>query len=335
MGLKSTLPSLIFGNNEAVYHSDSKIYSHQIAKVVPSLQQFSALGNPKNFESKTFFLKLNQLRLIASVATPVFVDTTDFKEINLMIPFVGDNDTLLDAKVYHWQQNGYAILMPNIARSGTSSTRSLLTVDLNPQIIFQTAVSMLGFQNVTMNDLRLYEPRLIPLTYGDISFDLMVRKLCHYIDFVRTTPDMLENLRIDEQFYRLIVMMLIPHKFFTNLTPQTITHYDGRSIVQTLMDYVHETDYQFRTIGDLERFTGLSTRSLQIAFQKQLGITPTQWLRKQNFLNAKRMFETGQGVSVTQVAIECGYTNFSLFAKYYKELFDELPSQTLKNIRRN
>ena len=37
-------------------------------------------------------------------------------------------------------------------------------------------------------------------------------------------------------------------------------------------------------------------------------------------------------ITVTQVAIECGFTNFSLFAKYYKEQFNELPSQTLKNI---
>ncbi|MDD5053017.1 MAG: helix-turn-helix domain-containing protein [Sulfuricurvum sp.] len=333
MRQSSVLPPLIFGNSDAIYHKSAKQYSDNIAKVIPSLQQFNPLGNSKDFESKTYFLKLKKLRLIASATTPVLIDTSDFKEINLMIPFFGENHTLLDGNLYHWKQNQYAILMPNIDRSGTSSTRSMLTIDINPETIYQTAVTMLGIQNVSMADLRLSEPRLIPLKYGEVSFDMMLRKLCGYIDFVRKTPEMIENIGMDEQFFRLIVMMLIPHKFFSYSISQVMSKNDARAIVQTLIDYVHDTGCSFRTIGDLERFTSLSTRSLQIAFQKHIGLTPTQWLRQQIFLNAKNMFESGQGVSVTQVAIECGYTNFSLFAKYYKELFGELPSQTLKNFQ--
>ena len=44
-----------------------------------------------------------------------------------------------------------------------------------------------------------------------------------------------------------------------------------------------------------------------------------------------RLSREGSASSVTDIALECGFTHLSKFAKAYKDRFGELPSQTLKN----
>lgn len=263
----NSLPKLIFGNNRSSQHSDLKSYSDQVAKVVSSLQQFEALTNPAHFQSSTSLLKINQLHIIASASTPVFVSASSFDNISLMIPFYGENHTQLDGKTYHWIHHQYAVLMPNTSRSGTSSTRSMLTIDLNTNILFEMAEVMLGKSKVQLSELRLHEPRLIPLVYGGFSFDMAIRKLCLYTDTLWSSSVSLTHLGIDDQFYRLIVMMLIPEKFFTD-DPLHISPADSKSAMRILCDYTESTHHRFECVADIERFTGLSTRSLQMAFKK-------------------------------------------------------------------
>lgn len=334
MANSSRLPPLILGNNSGMYYNDVKRYSDQYAKVIPSIKQFYAIGEDTTFESKTYLMKINNLSMIANASTPVYMNSTEFEEITLVIPFFGENHTYLDEKQFHWIQSRYAVLMPNVSRRGTSSIRSILSINIQPKIILETAQSMLGADTITLADLRLHEPRLIPLSYGGFSFEIAIRKLCLYTDQINSASGLLEKLRIDEQFYRLIVMMFIPEKFFDSSTIMTMNTHDSKSALMTLQEYVSSANHRFLSLSEIEEFTGLTTRTLQLGFKKYFGITPTQWLRERNLEYARKLILDGYGsVSVTQAAMECGFTNFSLFAKYYREQFGELPSETLQRIK--
>ena len=130
--------------------------------------------------------------------------------------------------------------------------------------------------------------------------------------------------------------MLIPEMFFQNVTSLSkIEAMPSQNILNFLIEYTQDTGHLFMNLTELETFTGLSSRMLQLSFQKTLNITPSQWIKKQKMLHAHRLIVEGKGfITITQIALECGFTNFSLFAKYYREEFKELPSQTMKKISR-
>lgn len=335
MKKKFSLPPLVFGDALAMRHTVTHTYSDQIATIIPSLQHFKSLVKDTDFSSKTYALQINDLKMIASATTPVYMNATEFKEINLMIPFYGENTTTLDGKAYHWAQNEYAVLMPAVSRYGTSTKRSMLTFDLNPERLFATAKVMLGIGNVQLSDLKLHEPRLIPLSYSGFSFVHAIKKLCLYTDQFISHTALINRMQIDEQFYRIIVMMLMPERFFSDATMHVHSSIiDSKQAIQLLIDYVESTSHIFYTLSDIEKFTGLSTRVLQMVFKKHLNTTPTLWLRIHRVNYARKLIIENKGyMSVTTAAVESGFTNFSLFAKYYKEQFRELPSETLQKVK--
>lgn len=335
MKKKISIPSLVLGDSHSAYNTQTELYLDQLSKVIPSLKNFKALDESSLFRSKTYVKQINDLKMIASATTSVYMNATEFKEISLMIPFYGENITTLDGKTLRWAAKAYAVLMPAVSRYGTSTKRSMLTIDLNPTRIFETAKTMLQSEKFQYADLKLYEPRLIPLSYGGFEFDNAIKKLCIYIDQYGSYEHLLKNLGIDEQFYRLIVMMLIPEKFFSDIS----LNFSGKSVdskqaIQMLIEYSNSTSHLFYTLTDLENFTGLSSRVLQMGFKKHLGTTPTEWLRHQKIAYARHLILENKGyMGITAVAMECGFTNFSLFAKYYREQFGELPSETLQKVK--
>lgn len=88
------------------------------------------------------------------------------------------------------------------------------------------------------------------------------------------------------------------------------------------------------TIGlqDMTAISGVSARSLHTGFQQFRNTTPMRYLKEYRLqLSRKRLKEaTDRNESVTDVAMACGFTHLSKFARDYNELFGELPSQTLK-----
>ncbi|RXT54234.1 helix-turn-helix domain-containing protein [Bradyrhizobium betae] len=88
-------------------------------------------------------------------------------------------------------------------------------------------------------------------------------------------------------------------------------------------------------VDDLCRHVGVSRRNLQICFQEAFGVSPSQYLRFAR-LNAVRReliacAATGRRVSIGDVAASWGFWHWSRFAGNYRDLFGELPSQTLQN----
>jgi AraC-like DNA-binding protein len=97
--------------------------------------------------------------------------------------------------------------------------------------------------------------------------------------------------------------------------------------------FIH--DHYRETIGldDLVLAGGVSKRSLHAGFRKYYGVPPMLYLRNVRLDMARlRLTQLGAGdVSVTDVALECGFTHLSKFAAAYKDRFGELPSVTLRN----
>jgi AraC-like DNA-binding protein len=100
--------------------------------------------------------------------------------------------------------------------------------------------------------------------------------------------------------------------------------------VKRAVDFIHaESDAEI-ALEDIVAAAGVSVRSLYEGFRRHCGLSPMAYLRSVRLDRARAaLVRGGSGVSVTDVALACGFNHLSKFAKAYRERFGELPSETL------
>jgi len=101
--------------------------------------------------------------------------------------------------------------------------------------------------------------------------------------------------------------------------------------VKKALEYIQAFAAELPDINTLCRVASLSERSLQYGFQDHLGMTPVQYLRIVRLNAARRQLQqTSKGQQkVSDVALQWGFLELGRFARDYKQLFLELPSETL------
>jgi AraC-like DNA-binding protein len=77
---------------------------------------------------------------------------------------------------------------------------------------------------------------------------------------------------------------------------------------------------------------GVSSRTLRVAFQEQLGVSPTRYLLLRRMCMARRALQQAdpRTTRVTDIATVLGFWELGRFAVRYREIFGEPPSSTLK-----
>lgn len=85
-------------------------------------------------------------------------------------------------------------------------------------------------------------------------------------------------------------------------------------------------------VTDLCAAVGVSGRVLRYAFERELGVTPKQYLTTRRLNEARRaLLAASPGeTTVTDVAYGVGFTHLTRFAACYRGMFGEPPSQTLR-----
>jgi AraC family transcriptional regulator, ethanolamine operon transcriptional activator len=86
------------------------------------------------------------------------------------------------------------------------------------------------------------------------------------------------------------------------------------------------------SVSEMCQLTGVSERTLQLAFQDIHAVSPKRYLRTLRLNAARRKLRRCEG-SVTEIAASLGFFHFARFATEYRELFDQLPSETLRQAR--
>jgi len=89
-------------------------------------------------------------------------------------------------------------------------------------------------------------------------------------------------------------------------------------------------------LAALARIAGVPPRTLETHFLRFLGTTPLGWVRQARLTHARRaLLASGGRATVSDVAVGCGFDQLGRFAAQYCRRFGELPSETLRRIRRS
>lgn len=104
--------------------------------------------------------------------------------------------------------------------------------------------------------------------------------------------------------------------------------------VRAVEDYISANWDQPIDILKLVEVTGTSARSIFQAFARTRGYSPKVFLKRTRLAHARGRLQSGDpDVSVTAIALSCGFSNLGHFARDYRTFFGELPSETLARQR--
>lgn len=100
--------------------------------------------------------------------------------------------------------------------------------------------------------------------------------------------------------------------------------------VRRAIAYMEAHAHEPITVDDVAEAAGISTRGLQYAFRRALGVTPTEYLRNERLARAHAELQEGTGMPVAEVARRWGFASPSRFAKHYRATYGRSPRQTLR-----
>ncbi len=100
------------------------------------------------------------------------------------------------------------------------------------------------------------------------------------------------------------------------------------NLVRAVEDLHCSGDNMVLSVPELCLHLGVSRRTLERAFQRVLDMSPCQYLMLYRLCRAREDLAKGEG-TVSSIAMTYGFYELGRFSGKYKELFDELPSETL------
>lgn len=103
--------------------------------------------------------------------------------------------------------------------------------------------------------------------------------------------------------------------------------------VRVCEDYIHANSSEPVTLLDLSRVSGMTSRSLVNAFEAATGFAPVDYLKRVRLSGVRRalLLADEKVATITEVATSWGFWHLGHFARNYRKMFGETPSQTLLN----
>jgi len=163
----------------------------------------------------------------------------------------------------------------------------------------------------------------------------IVHWLRHLANMMRsdgTDPALLGNSRVVRDIERTLVTMLLTG-LRHSLSDEFERHNAGIApyYVKRAEAYIREKARDELTVDDIAAAAGVSPRSLFYGFKRWRKTTPMAYVRDVRLDWARKELEKARtdGGTVSEAAMNSGFTNFSQFSRIYKARFGESPSVTL------
>jgi AraC-like DNA-binding protein len=108
-------------------------------------------------------------------------------------------------------------------------------------------------------------------------------------------------------------------------------------IVRQAVDILVSDVYAEKTVTDLAADIGVSMRSLELGFRREFDCTPHAYIQRFRLQRARDLLyaaRSGDGTTVTEVAVRSGFNHTGRFASLYRRTYGVNPSETLRDCGR-
>ena len=102
----------------------------------------------------------------------------------------------------------------------------------------------------------------------------------------------------------------------------------GLRVVRSAEEYMASRLGDALRMGAVAAHVGVSIRTLQESFRHRRRYGPQEFLTQRRLETAHTMLRTAEGMSVTSIALQCGFAHSSHFGAAYRRRYGETPSGT-------
>lgn len=300
-------------------------YSNSLEYIIPdsevkSIEQsdrFQSVG--EGVISKGFFLGRNLTKKIAEI------QVRDFNSFIFSIPLKGHYSTQLSHKHFHDNTPVSGSLF-----SPTDSIQYLTDAGAVDDILLIVEYDQLepilkrNFHLQNINEAAYLIEKRNPKVQA--LHDLIVYNL----NVLRIYPDLGESLHFTASI-KEIAKILFAELIADSLNAKSRSNGSPDSFILKKAEELMEANPErYFGIQEIAYQINTSPRNLQLAFQKHKGQTPMQFLRERKLHKARSLLiSNDSAMPIKSIAYYSGFVSGSSFSKYYKDLFGELPSETL------
>jgi len=111
--------------------------------------------------------------------------------------------------------------------------------------------------------------------------------------------------------------------------PESQRHYfsENDQRLRIMMKFVNGNFSRRLALSDISGSAYISDRECQRIFKKELGVSPIEYLTEVRLERARQMLSAG-GQSITEIAVNCGFSDASYFGRVYREHYGTSPSDS-------
>ncbi|ABQ67337.1 AraC family transcriptional regulator [Rhizorhabdus wittichii] len=203
---------------------------------------------------------------------------------------------------------------------------------------FTVKMSKCGIEAVLAQELG-FRPRELHFSAQPVrlqgpaaAFAHLVRTICDDLDSGIAGFTHARACGTVEEALQRLLLAAVPHNYseLFDAPPSSPAPY----YVRRVEDYIREHSRDPISLEEMIAVSGVSARSLHAGFRRFRDTTPMVYLKNHRLDLAHRQLKIAadDGLSVTEVALACGFTHLSKFARDYLDRFGERPSATLKRM---
>lgn len=328
------LPPLPFGDGVSRIRRDTAVCDRAMSVVLPSLRSCEALGDRRLLRQRVAAVELGGVSIVACASSPLVIRTGPHDRTLLLVPCHGGFTLRCGTASWDARAGVQAIVIRGRDRPlelVARSTWSALILGVDLPGLEDAARSIVPANARQRAVAALDRDQTLPLERGDVSFDAVFRRLAGVLDAGATCPGFLARCGVDGAILRTLAMAMLPSGM-TGMAAGTARPDGDAARVGAVCEYIRSHLGEPLALGDLERVYGLGARSLQIAFRRETGLSPTRWICEERLTLAReRLREAARtdGSSVADVAARCGFRRLASFSREYSRRFGELPSETI------
>jgi AraC-like DNA-binding protein len=183
----------------------------------------------------------------------------------------------------------------------------------------------------------IHSPNVHPQNdfFSESKFVNNSKYIGHVIQHIASSLDLFPHIvnhpTIATQYEQLLYLSFIysypdlSRHFFSEKTSRS------KKIVKIIEEYIEANADRPLRLEDLVSLTGLSIRTIQEAFKKYRGYSPSHFLREQRLLMAHKILqESPPNATILSIALSCGFATHAHFSECYKKRFGITPLESQK-----
>jgi AraC-like DNA-binding protein len=330
---------LLFHNQQTQLDRDPQALAERLAQHHPVLDFAPLHGHTAMFLHRTNTIRAGSLLLTSGYSSPIegaMGEETGNAYVQFALAGSIRYQTLGLRQAIHQGQPLW--FSPGAEYRYTTDHLNALVMRLDLERLRSTAAAIAG--------LGVSQQRFASDLERTRVFGWENRRTLQLIQVFRRTLSLLDNpdldthghldvLQVDDLIYRVFALLLHPRLDAVLAVNRQGGVAPRERIFEDLLEWIRANLHTPINLSEMERRSGYSRRTLQLAFKQRFGCGPVQWVRRQRLELARQALLRPQpGETVGEIASRFGFANLASFSRDFSAHFGLRPSELMHEGRR-